>query len=346
MTDAAPTPFLDGLVPLVVGTRGDDVDYVTLGAAVTCDAAGEVHRSWGDPELPAYLRSSAKPLQVLPFLRRLLPRRLDLGMRAIAVACASHSGEDEHVAAVTRILDAVGLTEEHLGCGTHDPVRSEEAARVARGELTLGPLRNNCSGKHAAMLATCVHEEWDLASYRELEHPLQQECLEIVATFAGVEPDSIRVAVDNCSLPTFSLPLRASARAAARWREPQGLPEDLAMASTTAVAAMTAQPFMVGGTGRFDTALMEVTEGRLCVKTGANGFYIGSYLAEPGAEARGFALKLAGAEGEARKSLAVLGCLEQLGWLDDDERAALADRFPSPLRGCRDQEVGRERFVG
>lgn len=338
--------FTRGLVPLWAGRRGDSIDFVRLGAFALVDANGHLLACCGDANLPAFLRSSAKPFQAIAFLRRGLHESLGLSDTEIACACASHSGEDRHVAAARRILSAAGLDEGELLCGTHDAVWPELQRRIAAGETELAPIHNNCSGKHSAMLATCAHEGWERGDYAENEHPLQRENLATLALFAGVPTEAITVARDNCTVPAFSLPLKDAARAAARLRDPRGLPDELGAAALRATAAMATAPGMVAGEDRLDTAIMETTAGRLVVKTGANGYYLGTLAPQGEAPGRGFALKLSGAEGDAQKAPAVLGALQAAELLDDDEFAALAARFVKPQLSCRGHDVGEQGFVG
>jgi L-asparaginase II len=208
-----------------------------------------------------------------------------------------------------------------------------------------GPIENNCSGKHAAMLATCVEAGWTLDDYDRADHPLQLENLATLAAFAGLPEAEVVVAVDNCTVPTFALPLRAAARAFARLLDPAGLPGALAEAGQQAAAAMIAHPLQVGGTGRLDTALMEICGGRVVIKTGANGFHAAAGRVADGG-VRGIAIKLAGAEAERAKAPIVVACLDAAGLLRPDEAAELRERFDLPQRNCRGAVVGGGRFVG
>ncbi len=310
------------------------------------DASGKLHAHAGDPGLVAFLRSSAKPFQAMAFLRRGLDATLALSDVDVACACASHEAQDKHVESARRILSAGGNAESDLRCGTHAPARKDLEARIARGEIALSPLHNNCSGKHAAMLAVCRAEGWPTVTYTEPDHPLQRENLATLAAFAGVATSDITVAVDNCTVPTFALPLRVAARAFARLLEPADLPDDLADAAGRAVKAMTSRPDMVGGDGRLDTTLMELTRGRLVVKTGANGFHAIAGRPPAGGPALGFAMKLAGAESENQKAPVTIACLAAVGLLSEDEATTLLARHSSAQLSCRGAVVGRSGFVG
>ena len=339
--------FASSFTPLWVTDRGGVPDAVRLGAYALVDPAGGLVASAGDPSLVAFLRSSAKPFQAVAFLRRGLDERLGLDAAEIACACASHEGEDKHVRAARRILAASGADEKDLLCGTHAASSRALERKVLTGEVQLGAIHNNCSGKHAAMLAVCRAEGWPAGSYPERDHPLQRENLETLAAFAGVDPSSITVATDNCTVPTFALPLTAAARAFARLLEPDGLPDELARAGMSAARAMRARPDMVGGARRLDTALMELTRGRLLVKTGANGYYAAAGpRASGGGSALGLALKLSGAEAEAQKAPVVIGTLAATGLLSPAESEELLARFDAAPVNCRGAVVGGGGWVG
>jgi L-asparaginase II len=333
--------FAAAFAPAWIGERGAAPDFVHLAALAACDPSGRLVRSLGDPDAVAFLRSSAKPFQVVAFLRRGLRQRLGLTAAEVACACASHSGEVMHAQAARRILAAAGTSEDALLCGTHPPF-TEHGERLPGGPQ---PITNNCSGKHAAMLATCLFEGWPTATYTDPQHPLQVENRATLAAHAGVAAGDVICATDNCTVPTFALPLRATARAMARLVDPSGLPPDVGEAGRAALQAMAERPELVGGTRRLDTEVMEVTRGRLVVKTGASGFHVAAQRDVSGAPALGFAMKLAGGEGEAAKAPVVLACLHACGLLADDEHAALRQRWDLPYRNCRGGVVGRGRFI-
>ena len=239
---------------LAVETRGGMPEVFHLGHAVLLRPDGTVERSWGDPLAPTFWRSSAKPLQAVPFARH--RKRLGLTSAAVAVACASHTGEGHHLEAAQAILDAIGLGEESLLCGTHGPwgKHSVFTANDAR------PLHNNCSGCHAGMLAACVAEGWDTATYFRLDHPLQRQLLALAEEASGFRPD---VAIDGCGAPTYRTPLVGLARAF-QW---------LHRSEPAVLDAMAEHPRLIGGTDEFDTDLLQATRGRVVGKYGALAVY-------------------------------------------------------------------------
>src|SRR5688572_27369767 len=217
--------------------RGDFLESVHHGTVVATDASGDPVLSIGRPGDVAFPRSSNKPLQALAMLRA----GLDLDGELLALACASHSGEDFHVEGALRILAQAGLTEDALRCTPDLPLGDEARARhLARG-LAAAPKYMNCSGKHAAMLATCVVNGWSTEDYLDPAHPLQVATRATIEDVAG-EPVA-QVGVDGCGAPIFAISLTGLARAFGRLASaPEGTLE------RRVAAAMNAYPQWVGGT--------------------------------------------------------------------------------------------------
>jgi L-asparaginase II len=204
---------------------------------------------------------------VLPLVHSGAADAFGLRDRELAVVCASHNAEEPHLAAVTSILEKAGLTEDDLQSGSHPPLYEPEADKLIRSGEEPRPIHGNCSGKHAGMLAVCVHEGYETATYRDPAHPLQRRILGLIAEVCGLREDEVLVASDNCGVPAFALPLRSFATGLARLATGNALPDELALAALRIGDAMREHPFMVAGTGRFDTDLMESTD--LLVKGGA-----------------------------------------------------------------------------
>jgi L-asparaginase II len=251
----------------VEGTRGELVESVHRVSAAVVDVEGRLVAAAGDPDLVTFWRSAAKPFQAMPVVADGAADRFCFGADALALACASHSSEPVHVALAGRMLDAIGCGDDALACGPHVPLSPAVAARVARGELRQTPRWSNCSGKHAAMLALCLHHGWPLAGYTAAAHPLQQRILGEVARWSGVPQEQIGLGVDGCTTACFALPLRAMALAYARF----GAREEPAAARLR--DAMTAHPHLVAGEGRLCTDLMAAAGGRVVAKLGADGIY-------------------------------------------------------------------------
>jgi len=249
---------------LATVVRGELVESVHLGHLVIIDPDGKVIAAVGDPEVVIYPRSSLKPLQLLADMRC----GFDSDDAGLAIAASSHSGEPMHLAAVRKILAGAGLDESALDNTPGLPLDS--AAAFAWQASGKGPesITQNCSGKHAAMLATCAAAGWDTADYRNPTHPLQQRIRETIGELTNVSQPS-QVTVDGCGAPLFSTTLIGLARAFAQLASAESGPE------ARIAAAMTAHPELVGGTGRDVTAAMSAVPGLIC-KDGAEGVYAGA----------------------------------------------------------------------
>src|SRR5690242_17569476 len=228
----------------VVVTRGAVVESRHRVHAAVVDETGALTGVARDPSYVTAWRSCAKPFQVMPFLESGGFDQLGWGDDQLALACASHGGEPEHVALAERMLADIGMEEGDLACGPHDPL-SARGVKLLR-ELGTRPTRlhNNCSGKHAAMLARAHTAGWHTYGYERAEHPVQRCCLEAVATWSGLAPADVGRAVDGCGVVVFSLPLDSMARAYARLtraaRDGEEIPARI-------VHAMQTRPFLIGG---------------------------------------------------------------------------------------------------
>jgi L-asparaginase II len=305
-------------------------------AAVTPE--GRLVAFQGDPEAATFLRSATKPFQCLPLLLAGGAGRFSLEAADIALLCASHSGTWEHTERARDLLARGGFGVEHLLCGAHWPFDEATASRLREEGSEPTPLHNNCSGKHAGMLLACRLLDLPVADYVAPDHPLQRRILGHVVDFCGVPESSIGLAVDGCSVPTYRVSLAAAARAYAALAHPQAaaLAPAVAREVERIVRAMTGEPVMVAGPGRFTTRLMQVTGGRVLGKEGAEGFY---GLAVRGPVALGIAVKIADG-GERCRDSVVLDVLRQLGSLSGAEIAALADLYRRPLYNHRGLQVG------
>ena len=231
--------------PLRVAVRRGEILECVHEVHAVAVRDGAVVANSGDPALVASLRSSAKPFQALPLARAYDGLDTDL----VAIAAASHFGTPRHVEAVRRLLAATGGSEEELQCGPQEGRPPD-------------PVYDNCSGKHAAMLAVCRAHGWPVETYRRAEHPLQRLLQDEVAAAAEVEPEEVETGRDGCGVVAFALPLERAARAFSRLEELDGGPR--------IAGAMRAHPELVGGDGATDTILMQAHAGALA-KAGAEG---------------------------------------------------------------------------
>lgn len=241
--------------PLAWVVRGDVAESVHTGHLLVTDDGGAPLLGRGQPDEIVFARSSLKPLQALAMLRA----GLDLDPRRLAIACGSHAGSAAHQEVASAILTGAGLGGDALQ-NTPSWPQDRPARAAAPGPTSLA---QNCSGKHAAMLATCVAAGWDTATYRDVDHPLQRLIADVLAEVSG--ETAAAVAVDGCGAPLFSCSLTGLARAFAHLGAgAPGTPE------RRVVDAMRAHPDMVAGDGRLDTEAMRSVEGLAC-KSGAEG---------------------------------------------------------------------------
>lgn len=274
---------------LIELTRGGLVESVHAGAMAVVRATGEVVASVGDMAVPVFPRSAIKPLQVLPLLETGAADRFGFGAPEIAVASGSHAGTAAHVALVGSMLARAGLTEGALACGVHEPMDAAAARDLVRAGQVPSALHHNCSGKHAAMLATAVHLGEPTDSYWRPEHPVQVRIRRVLEDLTGTRLDAHACGIDGCSVPNWAIPLEGLARAFARLATGDGLDPERARRCAVVAEACWAHPELVAGPGRLDTLVMQRLPRRVLVKGGAEGVSAGAFP-ERGL---GFALKIA-----------------------------------------------------
>jgi L-asparaginase II len=321
----------------VVVTRGQVVESCHHVHAAVANASGALTATAGNPSLVTHWRSCAKPFQVLPLLASGGFDELRWGDDQLAISCGSHGGEPEHVAIARQMLADIGLEEGDLACGPHEPL-SPRGAKILR-ETGDRPTRlhNNCSGKHAAMLARAKTGGWPTHGYERPEHEVQRHCLEAVSKWTGLAVDSIGRAVDGCGVVEFSLPLdhmaTAYARLACAARDGEEEPARL-------LHAMQTRPFLVGGSDRFDTVLIEETEGRIVSKVGAEGVHSALIVD------RGLGVAVKVEDGATRAQYpALLRALQLLGALPNELPPRLEEFLTRPVRNTRGELVGEVRPV-
>jgi len=287
--------------------------------AAVVDVEGRLHDSTAEPRLVTSFRSSAKPFQLLALVERGHADRFHFSEEQLAVMAASHTGSAHHRELVTQILQSLGLGPEHLACGYHDPVDPEALAQVrARPELR-SPLHNNCSGKHAGMLALARAEGWPVEGYERPEHMVQQLAQRAVAEVCGFPYEEIQTGTDNCGVVVFGLPMTAMARGYARLASAMATGDGRERALHRIRSAMTTYPQAVGGASRFSTQLMEACRGHVVSKGGAEG------LECIGITSRGLGIAIKVRDGSGRAlGPATLAFLEHLDLLSEAERERLA----------------------
>ena len=266
-------PFDCGARPRVLTTRGGIVESEHFARYAIVDAAGELLESGGDVEGPTFMRSSAKPLIAATVIAAGAADRYGLTDEELAVAAGSHSGEPYHLAAVRSILAKIGLEETALACGPHPPLHAPSAAALAeRGEKP-SAIHNNCSGKHAAILALAMHRGAGPQNYLSPDHPAEREILDGCAELLAMPRDSLVIGIDGCGIPAIAVPLRAAAAFYAKLSGPKLFAAKWAEPLERVRRVMLEHPEFVGGTGRFDTALMRAASPHVLCKGGAEGYH-------------------------------------------------------------------------
>lgn len=292
---------------LVEVTRGPLVESQHTGALAVARGSGELVLGLGDLKRPVFARSAIKSLQCLPLIESGAADRYNFGPAEIALACASHTGAARHATIAASMLSSIGLAEHSLCCGVQTPMGEAAARALFASGGKPSQLHNNCSGKHAGMLATALHLSEPLAGYVHADHPVQTRIAKILRQATGLTlgPDSL--GYDGCSVPTWAMPLGVMATMFAKLATGEGLPAARRDAVQRIMQACWQEPELVAGPGRADTVVMAKLPGRVFIKTGAEGVYCGS-LPELGL---GFALKID--DGATRASAATaLALVERL----------------------------------
>jgi L-asparaginase II len=332
--------------------RGPIVESWHRGVIIIADPDGNLVLNYGDADLVTSTRSTIKPIQALPIITSGAADHYQLTPRELAAACASHEGEPIHTETAAGMLARVGLDESALRCGAHAPYHVETARQLERAGLPFNQLHNNCSGKHAGMLITAVHRGLEIDDYVAATHPVQRDIVRALARLGDLQ-ETLPTAIDGCSAPTFAVPLRSLAVAAARLvnaccDDPAQvvLEAELAAAARRIVNAMIAHPEMIGGTqGRFDTDLMRAARGKLIAKVGAEAVYsVGVLPSEKYPRGLGLSFKM---EDGSYRGLGptVVETLRQIGVLDETATMQLATYHRPAIENRRGLHVGEVRAI-
>lgn len=350
-----------GMQPLALSLRGRGAEFphpenVHLGVVCVVSGRGETLLELGDPARGFPLRSVAKPFQLLPYLLEGLHRagrgRPATAPAELALMMASHAGEPMHTERVARLLARAGLGPETLLCGVHPPLHWPTRAALAAAGAEPSALHCNCSGKHAAMLTVCRHRDWPLASYLEAAHPLQRWIAALLRALAALPEQELPWVVDGCSLPTFVMPVAATARLYACLACPAQAPpvESGSVESELGLLfdAAVRHPEMIAGSGCLDTLLMDALGGSVLAKSGAAGYY--ALAVRPGRacpEGLGIAIKLAEPDPDGRvRGVIATTLLRELGVVPETDTALAAglERIaPRRIHNLRGLTVGEIR---
>ena len=319
---------------LVEVTRGGMVESRHRGAFAVSDAAGDVLASAGDIEAPVFPRSAIKAFQALPLLESGAADAYGFTQAQIALACASHGGEPEHVSTASAMLEQAGFSESDLECGGHWPSWPKASRDLGVAGKKPTALHNNCSGKHAGMLALAKHLGADPSGYVNREHPVQLEVAATMSAMCDYNLKETACGIDGCSVPTWAIPLLNLAMAFARLSTPASLDDTRAESAARIFSAVAAHPFMVAGSKRFCTRVMTDVP-RAFVKTGAEGVFCGCV---PHA---GLGIALKCEDGTTRAAEAMMAAiLARLVVFSEEERSALEGLAVAPVENRRGIHVG------
>ncbi len=317
--------------------RGDTVESRHRGAfAVVGPGAALVSRA-GDIEAPVYPRSAIKAFQALPLLESGAADALGLTDEELALICSSHSGEEAHVRVARAILAKTGLGEDRLECGAHPPQDQSAHRALIKSAGEASPIHNNCSGKHAGMLAFAAQLGIEPEGYIDRHHPVQKGVARVLDELCDVDTARLPLGIDGCSVPTWAIPLRTLALGFQRFASGERLSPERRQAARRIIGAVAAHPYMVAGNKRFCTRLMEAVP-RAFVKTGAEGVFC---AAVPHA---GLGIALKCDDGAHRASeTAIASVLASLDVWTDEERGRLRSFAEVELKNWRKFSVGKVR---
>ncbi|HYN59657.1 MAG TPA: asparaginase [Rubrivivax sp.] len=330
---------------LVEAHRGHAVESAHRGALAVFDADGACVLALGDIQRPIFPRSAVKVLQALPLLESGAADALNLHDEELALACASHNGEPAHVATAAAMLAKAGVDLQALECGAHWPYREAlQRAMAARGD-TPSALHNNCSGKHAGFICLACRMNGGqplrgfAKGYVQAGHPVMREVTQALQSATGWDLSNTPQGIDGCSIPTFGIPLQHLAVAFARVGTGTGLSDGQARAARRLRRAVAAAPFMVGGTDRFDTRVMQRLGERVFCKGGAEGVYC---AALPG-RGLGVAIKIDDGNNARAAEVVMAALIEAYVALDNTEAAFMRSLSEVLLKNWNGIEVGALR---
>ena len=316
-------------------TRGDRLESRHRVSAVVVDTEGRVAFRAGDPAMAVYPRSAIKPIQALALVESGAAEAQGCSDAEIAMACASHTGEAEHVDTVAAWLARIGLSERDLECGSHLPTDWDATVKLVCAGQQPSQLHNNCSGKHSGFLTLARHHNWQTRGYIDYAHPVQQRVLGVIESMCGLDLADAPRAIDGCGIPTVAIPLANLALAMARLGVPDDQPERRQAACARVRRAMAAHPRLTSGSGSFSTRVIAQTAGRALVKGGAEGVFAAAF------PELGLGAALKAEDGTPRASVAAMAyLLTRLEVLSDEESAALADLLETPVVNRAGRTVG------
>lgn len=258
---------------LVQMIRGDMVESFFRGAYAIIDATGRSIDSVGDVDRSVYPRSALKSVQALGMMKSGAAEAFHLSLPEIALACASHNGEERHVRIVNHWLERLGLSGDVLECGIHASMNKETMLTFVREGHHLTPVHNACSGKHAGFITQALHLKVPVKGYSNFDHPVQQYVNSIIEEVIEIDVKEAPKGTDGCQIPVIGMPLKKLARGMSKMARPETLGSALAQGAEKIITAIQTHPDLIAGTGRFCSAITQESGGRVLAKMGADGVF-------------------------------------------------------------------------
>jgi len=315
---------------LIETTRNKITEKQHFGFVMVVDKKENIISKVGDSENKnLWLRSAAKPLQASLIIKSGAYDKFNLTLEELAVCCASHTGTKEHTDRVLSILKKIGLKETDLQCGIHEPIDKETRNFLIKQNIEPSQIHNNCSGKHAGMLAVCVASGWNNEDYLNFEHPLQKEISSTISRLCNMNEKELNTGLDGCSAPVHALPLYKMGVGFLNLFLNQNYEE--------IKKAFQQNPILIGGNERLDTEIIKASSGRLICKTAAGGLCITVNLEKE----RALVVKILDADMPAR-SIATIEALKQLKWLSGEEleNNKIKTLYDLDVKNVKNQIVG------
>lgn len=265
---------------LVERYREDVLESFHRGVICAVDKDNKVIFSVGNIEQICFPRSALKLFQIIPLLESGAADEFGFTIEEIAIMCGSHNGEKEQVEVVKGILKKIGLDKKLLKCGPQYPTLQEDKNELIKKDAQPEDIHNNCSGKHAGFLALCKYYGFDLEDYLLPSHPIHQMIRDVTAEMHGYPAEKMVTAKDGCSAPIFSLPVYNQAVAYKNLCNPVQFDAKRQEACRRVIEAMTSYPYMVAGSKRYCSEMMDICGERVFGKTGADGVYSLGFIKE------------------------------------------------------------------
>ena len=322
-------------------TRAGHVENIHRADIVAVNSQGKILHEVGNGHLPMFWRSAAKPFQALAFVKNGGMEKYGITSQELALLVSSHSGEPFHVEILEQILGKLELSVDDLSCGAARPMSGKANVALIKAGMKPQAVHNACSGKHSQILALCRMSGLPIEGYIKPDHPAEKIIFQHVAMAAAMAEKDLEIGIDGCGVPVFYLPLNHMAQAYARLSTPAaGNWGDYQQAATVIRDAMVAHPEVLAGTGRIDTAVANITKGRIIAKIGADAVYCLAVKDED----MGIAFKVEDGDYGA-VTPAVICVLNHLGLLTKEEFQQLQEKYPPILKNHRGDIIGTIEYM-